>query len=86
MSLVATVAVMQNRAGLLVALGADNFGPGLFLPVVLLSVTRVVGCRSRSRERRWQRARSRGSGCFARGGAAAGGLLSVAGTGATGWP
>ena len=34
---------MRNRAGLLVALGADNFGSGLFLPVVLLYVTRVVG-------------------------------------------
>lgn len=33
----------RNRAALLAALGADNFGSGLFLPVVLLYVTRVVG-------------------------------------------
>jgi MFS family permease len=33
----------RNRVALLVALGVDNFGSGLFLPVVLLYVTRVVG-------------------------------------------
>ncbi len=33
----------RNRAALLAALGIDNFGSGLFLPVVLLYVTRVVG-------------------------------------------
>jgi tellurite resistance protein TehA-like permease len=33
----------RNRAALLAALGTDNFGSGLFLPVVLLYVTRVVG-------------------------------------------
>jgi Na+/melibiose symporter-like transporter len=32
-----------GRVGLLVALGVDNFGSGLFLPVALLYVTRVVG-------------------------------------------
>jgi MFS family permease len=32
-----------GRFGLLVALGVDNFGSGLFLPVALLYVTRVVG-------------------------------------------
>jgi len=35
----------RNRAALLTALGVDNFGSGLFLPVVLLYVTRVVGLR-----------------------------------------
>jgi len=35
--------VQRKRAGLLVALGADIFGSGLFLPVVLVYVTRVVG-------------------------------------------
>ena len=33
----------RNRAALLAALGVDNFGPGLFLPVVLLYAARVVG-------------------------------------------
>ncbi len=33
----------RNRAALLTALGTDNFGSGLFLPVVLLYVTRVIG-------------------------------------------
>ena len=37
------VAVTRSRFGLLAALGVDNFGSGLFLPVVLLYVTRVVG-------------------------------------------
>jgi MFS family permease len=37
------VAMTRNRLGLLAALGVDNFGSGLFLPVVLLYVTRVVG-------------------------------------------
>lgn len=32
-----------GRVGLLVALGVDNFGSGLFLPLALLYVTRVVG-------------------------------------------
>jgi hypothetical protein len=35
--------VARNRAGLLIALGVDNFGSGLFLPVTLLYVIRVVG-------------------------------------------
>ena len=33
----------RSQFGLLAALGVDNFGSGLFLPVVLLYVTRVVG-------------------------------------------
>ena len=33
----------RNRAALLAALGTDNFGSGLFLPIVLLYVTRVIG-------------------------------------------
>ena len=33
----------RNRIALLTALGVDNFGSGLFLPVALLYVTRVVG-------------------------------------------
>jgi MFS family permease len=33
----------RSRLGLLAALGVDNFGSGLFLPVVLLYVTRVAG-------------------------------------------
>jgi MFS family permease len=33
----------RNRIVLLAALGADNFGSGLFIPVALLYVTRVVG-------------------------------------------
>lgn len=33
----------RHRIALLTALGVDNFGSGLFLPVVLLYVTRVVG-------------------------------------------
>jgi Na+/melibiose symporter-like transporter len=33
----------KSRAGLLVALGVDNFGSGLFLPMVMLYVTRIVG-------------------------------------------
>jgi MFS family permease len=37
------VALTRSRFGLLAALGVDNFGSGLFLPVVLLYVTRVVG-------------------------------------------
>jgi len=32
----------RNRVALLMALGVDNFGSGLFLPVALLYVTRVV--------------------------------------------
>lgn len=32
----------RSRIALLTALGVDNFGSGLFLPLVLLSVTRVV--------------------------------------------
>jgi MFS family permease len=35
--------VRRNRVALLVALGVDNFGSGLFLPVTLLYVIRVVG-------------------------------------------
>jgi MFS family permease len=35
--------VRRNRAALLTALGVDNFGSGLFLPVTLLYVIRVVG-------------------------------------------
>jgi MFS family permease len=35
--------VRRNRVALLIALGVDNFGSGLFLPVVLLYVIRVVG-------------------------------------------
>ncbi len=33
----------RSRMALLAALGVNNFGSGLFLPVVLLYVTRVVG-------------------------------------------
>lgn len=33
----------RSRLALLTALGVDNVGSGLFLPVVLLYVTRVVG-------------------------------------------
>ena len=33
----------RSRIALLTALGVDNFGSGLFLPVALLYVTRVVG-------------------------------------------
>ena len=33
----------RSRAALLTALGVDNFGSGLFLPVALVYVTRVVG-------------------------------------------
>src|SRR5258708_36991139 len=33
----------RNRVALLTALGVDNVGSGLFLPVALLYVTRVVG-------------------------------------------
>jgi Na+/melibiose symporter-like transporter len=33
----------KSRAGLLIALGVDNFGSGLFLPMVMLYVTRIVG-------------------------------------------
>ena len=33
----------RSRVALLAVLGVDNFGSGLFLPVVLLYVTRVVG-------------------------------------------
>ena len=33
----------RSRVALLTALGVDNFGSGLFLPLVLLYVTRVVG-------------------------------------------
>ena len=36
-------AMRRNRAVLLIALGVDNFGSGLFLPVAVLYVTRVVG-------------------------------------------
>ncbi|MEP7024572.1 MAG: MFS transporter, partial [Actinomycetota bacterium] len=34
---------MRNRVALLVALGVDNFGSGLFLPLALVYATRVVG-------------------------------------------
>lgn len=34
---------MRNRTALLAALGADNFGSGLFLPLVLVYVIRDVG-------------------------------------------
>ena len=34
---------MRNRLALLAALGVDNFGSGLFLPLTLVYVTRVVG-------------------------------------------
>jgi MFS family permease len=34
---------MRNRIALLTALGVDNFGSGLFLPLALAYVTRVVG-------------------------------------------
>jgi hypothetical protein len=34
---------MRNRLALLTALGVDNFGSGLFLPLALLYATRVVG-------------------------------------------
>jgi MFS family permease len=34
---------MRNRVALLVALGVDNFGSGLFLPLTLVYVIRVVG-------------------------------------------
>jgi MFS family permease len=34
---------MRNRVALLTALGVDNFGSGLFLPLALVYVTRVVG-------------------------------------------
>src|SRR5882724_7938274 len=34
---------MRNRVALLTALGVDNFGSGLFLPLTLVYVTRVVG-------------------------------------------
>ncbi len=34
---------MRNRLALLAALGVDNFGSGLFLPLALVYVTRVVG-------------------------------------------
>ena len=37
------MAVRRNRVALLTALGVDNFGSGLFLPVTLLYVIRVVG-------------------------------------------
>jgi hypothetical protein len=33
----------RRRVALLTALGVDNFGSGLFLPVTLVYVTRVVG-------------------------------------------
>jgi MFS family permease len=33
----------RNRVALLAALGVDNFGSGLFLPLGLVYVTRVVG-------------------------------------------
>lgn len=33
----------RSRAALLIALGIDNFGTGLFLPLVLLYVTREIG-------------------------------------------
>ena len=36
-------AAMRNRTALLTALGVDNFGSGLFLPLALVYVTRVVG-------------------------------------------
>ncbi len=32
-----------NRGALLAALGVDNFGSGLFLPLAVVYVTRVVG-------------------------------------------
>jgi MFS family permease len=34
---------MKNRTALLAALGVDNFGSGLFLPLALVYATRVVG-------------------------------------------
>jgi MFS family permease len=37
------VVIVRSWAALLTALGVDNFGSGLFLPVVLLYVTRDVG-------------------------------------------
>src|SRR5215469_10134080 len=37
------MAMRRSRIALLTALGVDNFGSGLFLPVALLYVTRVVG-------------------------------------------
>jgi MFS family permease len=37
------VPVARNRAWLLIALGVDNLGSGLFLPVTVLYVIRVVG-------------------------------------------
>ena len=48
----------RSQFGLLAALGVDNFGSGLFLPVVLLDLTRVVGlplalAGPRSRWARW---------------------------------
>jgi Major Facilitator Superfamily len=33
----------KSRAALLIALGVDNFGSGLFLPIVMIYVTRIVG-------------------------------------------
>lgn len=33
----------RNRAVLMVALGIDNFGSGLFLPLPILYATRVAG-------------------------------------------
>jgi Na+/melibiose symporter-like transporter len=36
-------AMSKSRAGLLIALGVDNFGSGLFLPMVMIYVTRIVG-------------------------------------------
>jgi fucose permease len=35
--------VTRSRIALLIALGIDNFGSGLFLPLALIYVTRVVG-------------------------------------------
>ena len=35
--------IRRSRAALLTALGVDNFGSGLFLPVALVYVTKVVG-------------------------------------------
>jgi MFS family permease len=37
------MSMRRSRAALLTALGVDNFGSGLFLPVALVYVTRVVG-------------------------------------------
>jgi hypothetical protein len=75
---------MRNRAGLLVALGADNFGSGLFLPVVLLYVTRVVGVPLAVAGTAVTAGTVAGLRVL-RPGRGGGGLLSVAGTGERGY-